>query len=99
MTNLTEQDLKRIDYIEHYLAQLNTLLPNAPAFDLTQPIDTTEGEPIETEQRFDISIYQNPIDRGNHGLQISAPSDRIFTKEYVEKIKKAIKQYLSTNKF
>jgi hypothetical protein len=44
MTNLTEQDLKRIAYIENYLAQLHTVLPNAPAFDLTQPIDTTEGE-------------------------------------------------------
>lgn len=42
MTNLTEQYLKRIVDIENYLAQLHTLVPNAPIFDLTEPIVETK---------------------------------------------------------
>jgi len=54
MTNLTEQDLKRIVDIENYLAQLHTLVPNAPIFDLTEPI----VEPKEDNQQL-VEIAKN----------------------------------------
>jgi hypothetical protein len=47
MTNLTEQDLKRIEAIEAYLKNLSTILPIITnckkEFTPYQPIDTTEG--------------------------------------------------------
>jgi hypothetical protein len=46
MTNLTEQDLRRIETIEGYLRQLDMCNPeySLPQFKPYQPIDTTEGE-------------------------------------------------------
>jgi hypothetical protein len=41
MTNLTEQDLKRIEAIKKYIEQLHLLVSELTPY---QPIDTTEGE-------------------------------------------------------
>jgi hypothetical protein len=61
MTNLTEQDLRRIETIEGYLRKLDMYNPaySLPQFKPYQPIDTTEGEKV-MEKKFaqaSINIY------------------------------------------
>lgn len=118
MTNLTEQDLKRIEAIEAYLKNLSTILPIITnckkEFIPYQPIDTTEGEPIEKQQRWQPSkgqlyYYVNFTQKVKIG-SFTWVSDEIDvdlyelgncfkTKEAAQKAAEAIKQYLSTNKF
>ena len=99
MTNLTEQDLKRIEAIEAYLKNLSTILPIITnckkEFTPYQPIDTTEGEPIETEQRWNINILDTIS--GHCGIYITRNPP--LRKLKAQELQEAIKQYLSANKF
>lgn len=48
------------------------------------------------ESIYDVSIYQNPIEPDNYGIQISAEVGRKFTKEFTNKIANQIKALLQT---
>ena len=96
MSNLTEQDLRRIETIEGYLRQLDVCNPeySLPQFKPYQPIDTTGGEqaPIETEDRYKVFAGEN---NGNFEVQILG----IESAEQAIKVRDLIRKYLSTNKF
>jgi hypothetical protein len=105
MTNLTEQDLKRIETIEGYLRQLDICNPeySLPQFKPYQPIDTTEGEqeqgkeqaPIETEQRWKVEVVRTITDDCGIYITRNIPLRKLKAEEIAE----AIKQYLSINQF
>jgi hypothetical protein len=104
MTELPKEDLNLIAQIDARLKHYN----------LIQPIDTTEGEPIETEQSWKPSkgqlyYYVNFTQKVKIG-SFTWVSDEIDvdlyelgncfeTKEAAQKTAEAIKQYLSTTKF
>ena len=86
MTNLTQSDLAAIERIVE--AKLKH-------YNLIQPIDTTEGEPIKTEQKWNINILDTIT--GHCGIYITRNPP--LRKLKAQELQEAIKQYLSTNKF
>ena len=105
MTNLTEQDLRRIETIEGYLRQLDMCNPeySLPRFKPYQPIDTTEGElaPIETEQRWQekifVAVRTSDSIRNKYYVVVDSHYEDLTLKQAVE-LQEAIKQYLSNLK-
>ncbi len=74
---------------------ITTLWQNGEWATILEPtVDSKERE----HSIFDVSIYQNPIETDNYGIQISAEQGRKFTKEFTEKTATAIKQLLKTTK-
>jgi hypothetical protein len=99
MTNLSEQDLKRIKAIEVYLQEFaRKYNHDAPVDNFTpyQPIDTTEGEPIETEQRLSVNVRPMRHNFNDHEITIYL-NDGVLSITEAQKAAEAIKQYLSTN--
>lgn len=117
MTNLTSEDLRRIETIEGYLRQLDMYNPaySLPQFKPYQPIDTTEGEPIETQHKWqpsygvkywyigsnDGQFFVADFHWGNDDVDfVNYDTGNCFkSREAAKKAAEAIKQYLSTNKF
>ena len=95
MTNLSVEDLKRIEAIEKYIAQLHLLVPELKPY---QPIDTTEGEPIETEQRWIVEVQPFADHRDDVKIVVTL-NDGFIGKQGGKQLAEAIKQYLSANKF
>jgi hypothetical protein len=63
-----------------------------------QPIDTTEGEPIETEQRWSVIVRPMRHNFNDHKITIYLNYGVLSITE-AQKAAEAIKQYLSNNKF
>ena len=146
MTNLTSEDLKRIETIEAFLqefarkynydAPVDNFTPYQPidttegeqgqgknrtcnnncsdvcgecqpaakdeyspfGAKLKDAIDTTEGEPIETEQRWSVNVRPMRHNFNDHKITIYLDNGVLSITE-AQKAAEAIKQYLSANKF
>lgn len=116
---LPKEDLRRIEAIEAYLKNLSTILPIITnckkEFTPYQPIDTTEGEPIEKQQRWQPSygvkywyigsnngqFFVANFHWGNDVVDfVNYDTGNCFkSREAAKKAAEAIKQYLSNNKF
>jgi hypothetical protein len=121
MTNLTEQDnAKLLTQEECLISDINERLKRLEDLYFSkgqqniQPIDTTEGEPIETEQRWKPEkgqlyyyVHWSQKDKIVSFTWVSDETDIDFyelgncfkSREAAQKAAEAIKQYLSTNKF
>jgi len=110
---LSNEDKALIKETSDLLKQLKPLLNKVEKF-ICEPIDTTEGKPIETEQRWMPKYKQQyfVVDLSNEGLinwydcenddidKLFIKNNNCFkTKQEAQKAAEAIKQYLSTNKF
>jgi hypothetical protein len=85
---LPKEDLNLIAKIDARLKHYN----------LIQPIDTTEGKPIETEQRWEVTV--KPFNHNINDNRITIYlNDGVLSTTEAQKVAEAIKQYLSTNKF
>ena len=110
---MTNEDKALIKETSDLLKQLKPLLNKVEKF-ICEPIDTTEGEPIETEQRwkpkYDDTYWFITI-AGDVYVASYTCKDTALDKKYyksgnsfkteqeAQKAAEAIKQYLSTNKF
>jgi hypothetical protein len=111
---LSNEDKALIKETSDLLKQLKPLLNKVDKF-ICEPIDTTEGEPIETEQRWQpsygvkywyIGIYDGQFFVVDfHWVNddvdfVNHDTGNCFkSREAAQKAAEAIKQYLSTNKF
>jgi len=122
MTNLTSKDnAKLLTQEECLISDMNERLKRLEDLYFSkgqqniQPIDTTEGEPIETEQRWqptylvkywyigsnDGQFFVADFHWGNDNVDfVNYDTGNCFkTEQEAKKAAEAIKQYLSTNKF
>jgi hypothetical protein len=90
MTNLSQSDLDAIERIVE--AKLRH-------YHLVQPIDTTEGEPIETEQRWKVNVERTYDHLNEYRIIVELDEKNGLNKERADKAAEAIKQYLSINQF
>jgi hypothetical protein len=110
---LSNEDKALIKETSDLLKQLKPLLNKVEKF-ICEPIDTTEGEPIKTEQRwkpkYNKEYYYISLDNGIHtnryvwkgyadDLNYFNTGNCFQTEQEAQKAAEAIKQYLSTNKF
>ena len=109
--NLAIQELAAISEIDLGLKKLKEIFNSK---ETKQPIDTTEGEPIETEQRCqpsygvkywyigsnDGQFFVADFHWGNDDVDfVNHDTGNCFkSREAAQKAAEAIKQYLSTNK-
>jgi hypothetical protein len=77
------------------IAQIDARLKH---YNLIEPIDTTEGAPIETEQRLSVNVRPMRHNFNDHEITIYL-NDGVLSITEAQKAAEAIKQYLSTNKF
>jgi hypothetical protein len=114
LTNLTVEDQALISSMNERLKRLEDLYL-FKGQETKQPIDTTEGEPIETEQRWqpsygvkywyigsnDGQFFVANFHWGNDDVDfVNHDTGNCFkSREAAQKAAEAIKQYLSTNKF
>jgi len=85
---LSNEDLNLIAQIDARLKHYN----------LIKPIDTTEDEPIETEQRWRVEVQLRAEHRDDVKIVVTL-NDGFITESSGKQLAEAIKQYLSTNKF
>jgi hypothetical protein len=110
---MTNEDKALIKETSDLLKQLKPLLNKVEKF-ICEPIDTTEGEPIETEQRWkpkyddrywfvtiagDVIVASYPCKDTVLDKKYYNAGNCFETKEAAQKAAEAIKQYLSINKF
>jgi hypothetical protein len=94
---LSNEDKALIKETSDLLKQLKPLLNKVEKF-ICEPIDTTEGEPIETEQRWEVTVKPFNYNMNDNRITIYLNDGVLLTIE-AQKVAEAIKQYLSTNKF
>jgi hypothetical protein len=119
MTDLIEQDnAKLLTQVECLISDMNERLKRledlyfSKGQETNQPIDTTGGEPIETEQRWQPKLLEDyyyindwfKVRKTNY-THHDLDNPRILagncfrTEQEAQKAAEAIKQYLSINKF
>ena len=107
--NLAIQELAAINEIDLGVKKLKEIFKSKEP---NQPIDTAEGEPIETEQRWEPKLledyyYINDLFKVRKTNYTHHDLDRprilagncFKTEQEAQKVPEAIKQYLITNKF